>query len=273
MGAPRVFLGLRPEDRAAVNLARATTATKWDTMTTRKRQSFAFAIIATITASSFFLPSSINKSDPDSTVYFLKSMFVKDEQDRRTTCSTKTRTAEYAFLDQAYEELSSRQLRQIVKILKRYSLFNKADRNEIARIIVDQSALHGLDPLFVTAMIYTESTFRPESISNRGAMGLMQLKPFVAKTLAEELGLSFRDEDLLDPEYNITLGVYFLSKLQQLVEGYTDDPEVATIAAYVYGPSRVVSLLKAGEDVPQDHAEKVLGIYHRLQRTKVPRAI
>jgi soluble lytic murein transglycosylase len=101
------------------------------------------------------------------------------------------------------------------------------------------------DPLWVMAIIKTESGFLPSARSNRGAVGLMQLLPSTARDIAPELGMQIQsDDDLKDPDTNLHLGVYYLSKLQQMFP-YDD---VAVLAAYNAGPG-VTSQWRQGEPV------------------------
>jgi len=89
------------------------------------------------------------------------------------------------------------------------------------------------DPLWVMAIIKVESGFSPTALSPRGAVGLMQLLPSTARDIAPEIGMQFQnDADLMTPDVNLHLGVYYLSKLQQM---FPDD-EVAVLAAYNAGP-------------------------------------
>src|SRR5947209_18168138 len=70
------------------------------------------------------------------------------------------------------------------------------------------------DPLWVMAIIKVESGFETHAHSARGAVGLMQLLPSTARELAPDIGLTtFQDEDLKNPDINLHLGVYYLSKL------------------------------------------------------------
>ena len=95
------------------------------------------------------------------------------------------------------------------------------------------------------AIIKTESGFLPSARSNRGAVGLMQLLPSTAREIAPELGLQIQsDDDLKDPDINLHLGVYYLTKLQQL---FPED-DVAVLAAYNAGPG-VTSQWRRGEPV------------------------
>ena len=89
------------------------------------------------------------------------------------------------------------------------------------------------DPLWVMAIIKVESGFLPGARSVRGAVGLMQLLPSTARDIAPEIGLQLQnDNDLQDPDTNLHLGVYYLSKLEVM---FPDD-EIAVLAAYNAGP-------------------------------------
>jgi len=75
------------------------------------------------------------------------------------------------------------------------------------------SAVNGVDPLFVLAVIREESRFNPEAGSYAGALGLMQIIPSTGKGIAGMLGIkNFSTEMLLDPQTSIKMGSYYLSK-------------------------------------------------------------
>lgn len=85
----------------------------------------------------------------------------------------------------------------------------------------------GVDPQLVHSIIKTESNWKPDVVSEKGAKGLMQLMDATAK----EVGVV----DSMDPRQNITGGVTYLKKLQ---DKYGDDKD-KIIAAYNAGPSAV----------------------------------
>ena len=45
------------------------------------------------------------------------------------------------------------------------------------------------------------------------ALELMQLRSFVARSLAKEVGIQWSDAAIYNPEVNISLGLYYLTKL------------------------------------------------------------
>jgi hypothetical protein len=67
------------------------------------------------------------------------------------------------------------------------------------------SARHGVDPKLVRAVIQAESAYRPQAVSRKGAMGLMQLMP----DTAQRYGV----RNPFDPESNIVAGIRHLRSL------------------------------------------------------------
>lgn len=100
-------------------------------------------------------------------------------------------------------------------------------------LINKYSSMYRFDPLWVMAIIKVESGFQTKAESHRGAIGLMQLLPTTARELAPEVGLiNFQDEDLRDPDVNVRVGVYYLSKLERM---FPED-EISVLAAWNAGP-------------------------------------
>jgi soluble lytic murein transglycosylase len=106
------------------------------------------------------------------------------------------------------------------------------------------------DPLFVMALVKTESGFSRHARSHRGAVGLMQLMPETGMEMAAREGLTISQEDLAVPEVNIRLGVRYLSVLR--AEFQTDI--TALLAAYNAGPTNARAWRKGDalslEDIP-----------------------
>ncbi len=78
------------------------------------------------------------------------------------------------------------------------------ERFEIGRAVLYYSNLRNLDPLLVTSLIIVESHGNAYALSSKGAVGLMQIMPYVAE------GLGF-DEDLFSIDANIKLGTFILA--------------------------------------------------------------
>lgn len=72
---------------------------------------------------------------------------------------------------------------------------------------------YGVDKELIYAMIKAESNFNAEAISNRKALGLMQILESTAYEVAEELENEITKEEILNPEINICLGTKYISNL------------------------------------------------------------
>lgn len=100
---------------------------------------------------------------------------------------------------------------------------------------------YNLDPLFVLAVIKTESKFDDDAMSHKNAVGLMQITVDTGEWAAKEMGFStFSKEDLYDEEYNIRMGCWYLRRLNDTFDGDLD----LTIAAYNAGPTNVQTWLQ-----------------------------
>ncbi len=93
-----------------------------------------------------------------------------------------------------------------------------------------------LDPFLVAAIIREESQYDPRAVSRVGALGLMQLMPATAQTVARKYGATPPNrDDLFDHETNIRLGTRYVG---QLLEQYGGNL-IYAVAAYNAGPAAV----------------------------------
>jgi peptidoglycan DL-endopeptidase CwlO len=117
-----------------------------------------------------------------------------------------------------------------------------------AGLIAAAAEAHGVDPILVQALIQVESNYQPRARSNKGAMGLMQLMPAVAK--------EYKVRNAYDPAANIAAGV---QKLKGLLDKWkTVD---LALAAYNAGEGAVMKF----KGVPpyretQNYVTKILSI-------------
>ncbi len=144
----------------------------------------------------------------------------------------------------------------------------------IGKAVWDQSRLYRCSPLLIMALIFTESSLRPEATSPRNAHGLMQLLPAVGLDLsshvaevvdpgeAQALGLPLSGpESLYDPETNIRLGMLYFA---QLLDRFHGDLKMA-IRAYNAGPTAISRKLRQGEGLPEGYLRRVMDNYRMLQ--------
>jgi len=99
----------------------------------------------------------------------------------------------------------------------------------------------GVDPYLLASITRQESGFEPSTVSNAGAVGLMQIMPEEAERIAAagELG-SITREDLFDPEKNIAVGAAeYEQKLKTMNGNHT-----LAIASYNAGEEAVGTWLE-----------------------------
>lgn len=98
--------------------------------------------------------------------------------------------------------------------------------DDLKAIVADSAKAQGLKPELVRAVVRAESNSYPCAVSEKGALGLMQLMPDVAQQF---------NVDPLDPKQNVAAGSQYL---KQLMTKYKSDLKLA-LAAYNAGPQRV----------------------------------
>lgn len=110
-----------------------------------------------------------------------------------------------------------------------------------------------IDELLVASVVEAESSFRPDAVSEKGALGLMQLMPFHLEGV----------EEPLDPAVNLALGAGYLAELEAR---YGGDVRL-TLAAYHAGPGAVA---RWGGVPPyastRTYIGRVLALYEEHQR-------
>jgi soluble lytic murein transglycosylase len=102
-------------------------------------------------------------------------------------------------------------------------------------IIVQQAREKKVPADLIAGVIYAESRFSDQT-SHAGARGLMQITPDTAETIATSTGgVNFRQEDLADPQVNISYGTWYL---RNLLDRYGENVVLA-LAAYNAGQGNV----------------------------------
>lgn len=185
------------------------------------------------------------------------------------------------FNNTTYDEAESR----IVE------LFPEKIQKKVKRVVRPVLTLcekHQLDPFWVLSVMWTESHFKHEVTSKKGARGLMQMMPETyMETLADmkKNGIfleSDRGEEYLRYHYgqayhdlgytslvaklrNLEVGIYYM---KGLLEAFNDNHYYATVA-YNMGPYWTKSQLKNNLPVGEknNYLNKVLKNYYHITKT------
>ncbi len=106
----------------------------------------------------------------------------------------------------------------------------------------------------ILAIIRQESEFDSKADSWAGAKGLMQVMPRTAQIVSKQAGLSYSREKLTSDElFNIKLGVYYISTLNQEL----DNTLYMSFAAYNAGPHRVKKWIKRFGDPRKNQIDPI----------------
>jgi soluble lytic murein transglycosylase-like protein len=121
---------------------------------------------------------------------------------------------------------------------------------------------YAVDPALVRAVIHAESAFKPDALSRKGAVGLMQLMPATAK----DMGV----EDSMVPTQNIHGGVKYLA---WLLDQHNGNVTLAT-AAYNAGPGAV----RRHQGIPpyaetQTYVRRVKILHERYRKEMKPQEL
>nr|WP_239551075.1 lytic transglycosylase domain-containing protein [Halanaerobacter jeridensis] len=142
-------------------------------------------------------------------------------------------------------------------------------------LVFETAAEDNIDPYLLLSIIYVESKFNPEAVSDQGARGLMQIMPQTGDWVANNLGYqNFEISDLYDPEINIKCGGWYLARLKEEF----DNRLPVVLAAYNGGQGNVGQWLENErwdgkhetlDSIPfaetRGYVEKVMKIYQRYQ--------
>jgi soluble lytic murein transglycosylase len=123
----------------------------------------------------------------------------------------------------------------------------------------------GVDPYLVAAIIREESQYDWRAVSRVGAIGLMQVMPGTANTVAQRFGFpAVGRDDLFDQETNIRIGVHYV---EQLLEQFSGNVMHA-IASYNAGPTAVGSWIVLHRGRSQDEFVELIPYQETRQYVK-----
>jgi len=147
------------------------------------------------------------------------------------------------------------QRERVLSIVRSYRrTTDELECRTLAEAIVTESIAAGVDPLLVTSIVAVESSFRSSVVSHKGAVGLMQLRPFVARDVARRREIEWTGpETLHTPHLNVRLGItYYL----ELLERFDGDEQLA-LTAYNHGPTRVSRWVREGRYNGSSYAAEI----------------
>jgi soluble lytic murein transglycosylase len=132
----------------------------------------------------------------------------------------------------------------------------------IANSVYEESQKYTIDYRLILAVMKVESNFKNEAISRKGARGLLQIKPSLAKYIARDRSLGVEEVTSLslhEPEKNIKIGVNYLSKLIDMFENLT-----SALHAYNVGPSKVQKVGSLSTAPSTGFTKKVMNEYQQI---------
>jgi soluble lytic murein transglycosylase len=143
-----------------------------------------------------------------------------------------------SFADTTNEDNSEKEM--IVAKTAQYLKEKKTNASEeklktIANSVYEESQKYDIDYRLILAVMKVESNFKNEAVSRKGARGLLQVKPALARYIGKEEGIEVKGtKSLHEPEKNIKIGVNYLSKLIDMFENLS-----SALHAYNVGPAKV----------------------------------
>jgi soluble lytic murein transglycosylase len=134
---------------------------------------------------------------------------------------------------------------------------------KIAHSVYDEATEYEIDYRLVLAVMKVESNFKSDAISKKGARGLLQIKPSLAKHVSKETGVTIKSPKCLDePEKNIRIGVSHLSWLMEKFENLN-----TALHAYNAGLGRIKPSTSEDDGPDTRFTRKVLTEYHMIKNS------
>jgi soluble lytic murein transglycosylase len=133
----------------------------------------------------------------------------------------------------------------------------------VAQTILAESRAHGFDPIFLMAVIQSESSFNPLAKGTSGEVGMMQILPETARWIAQREGwqIKITKKCLRDPVMNIKIGAAYLAYLRKQFDSHGR----LYLSAYNMGATNVNRAL-AKQVWPKDYPTRVMSKYLEYYR-------
>ncbi|MEE9553765.1 MAG: transglycosylase SLT domain-containing protein [candidate division Zixibacteria bacterium] len=152
---------------------------------------------------------------------------------------------------------------EILEIIEGYQIgFTTDETIQLAEVIHEDCAKFGLDPLLILSMIITESSFRRNQLSHKGAVGLMQIKPSIGRAVAGKWHIEWpSDNGLRNPVFNVRVGIAYLF---ELIYKFREIKQA--VIAYNLGETVTREYLFFRATPPERYYKKVEKTYLELRR-------
>ncbi|MDZ4724335.1 MAG: lytic transglycosylase domain-containing protein [candidate division Zixibacteria bacterium] len=153
---------------------------------------------------------------------------------------------------------------QILNAIEGFQIgFSDDEVRSLTEVIYSESNKYDYDPMFILAVILVESSFKRGQQSEKGAMGLMQMIPYVGEDVAQRAGVVWEGSHTLhDYESSIKLGTLYL--FEQIMQ-FKDVRKA--LVAYNMGETRLRNLMRAKAPLPKEYFTKVMKNYKMLKET------
>lgn len=140
------------------------------------------------------------------------------------------------------------------------------------KAVIAESKQYEYDPIFLMAVIKTESQFNEKAVGTAGEIGLMQIKPETAQWICKKKGVKWKGAGALkNPEYNVKVSALYFKYLKKTLNSKSN----RYVNAYNMGigklgrtPAESISAHPYYHKVIKNYTE----IYAELKRIKAKRA-
>ena len=136
----------------------------------------------------------------------------------------------------------------------------KKDAGKLTNAILMESRKYGFDPLFLLAVMQTESGFEPHIVGSFGEIGLMQVKPDTAEWIAKKSHIRWKGaESLKDVATNVKIGSAYFAFLRDRFSKESRH----YITAYNMGPGNMNKAMRQNR-TPVEYLTRIMGNYNKL---------
>jgi len=158
----------------------------------------------------------------------------------------------------SYANLNETVIRQSIHdfIKQHNTTVSDADGRAISRWITTYAHHETIDPFLVAALINRESAFKKDAVSQTGAKGLGQIKPFNFESLHISNPFNIKE--------NIRGTVRYLKRLHVMWQE-SSDPTRLVLASYYQGPNKTKETTGQFPRHVEDYVNDILTTYYRLR--------